>query len=77
MQKDVHPADMPKRHPQSLNEADAAAYIGSSRDYMKKKRRFGGGPPFIRIGRMIRYRVDDLDRWLEAHLVGKQSDRAS
>ena len=26
----------------------------------------GGGPPFVRVGRSIRYRVADLDAWLDA-----------
>ena len=69
----LHYGAMSKQPRQSLNETDAAAYLDTSRDYLKKKRRFGGGPPFVRIGRMIRYRVVDLDRWLEAHLVSKQS----
>lgn len=68
---------MPKQPRQSLNEQDAAAYLDVSRDYLKKKRRFGGGPAFIRIARMIRYRVSDLDGFLEAHLVDQKSHRAS
>ena len=27
--------------------------------------------PFIRVGRSIRYRVEDLDRWLESRTVGQ------
>ncbi len=26
--------------------------------------------PFVKIGRNVRYRPDDLDRWLEARTVG-------
>ncbi len=29
-----------------------------------------GGPPYIRIGRLIRYRKEDLDRWLAERTEG-------
>jgi hypothetical protein len=29
----------------------------------------GRGPAFVRLERTIRYRVCDLDAWLEAHVV--------
>ena len=36
---------------------------------MERKRERGPGPPFIRIGRAVRYRISDLDEWLENRLV--------
>jgi predicted DNA-binding transcriptional regulator AlpA len=30
----------------------------------------GQGPPFIRVGRLVRYRVVELDRWLTERTVG-------
>jgi hypothetical protein len=27
------------------------------------------GPPFIKVGRLVRYRRSDLDGWLTAHTV--------
>ena len=29
------------------------------------------GPPFIRVGRCVRYRLAVLERWLEARTVGQ------
>jgi hypothetical protein len=55
--------------PAVLREQDAARYIGLSRAYLKKARLFGRGPNFVRIQRAIAYRVVDLDRWLESHVV--------
>ena len=36
---------------------------------MERKREQALGPPFIRIGRAVRYRISDLDAWLENRLV--------
>lgn len=55
--------------PAVLREADAAHYIGRSRAYLKKSRLFGRGPAFVRDRRTISYRIVDLDRWLESHVV--------
>jgi predicted DNA-binding transcriptional regulator AlpA len=52
---------------------DAAKYIGMSDIYLRKSRcdgtRYGHtpAPPFVRIGRAIRYDIADLDAFIEAH----------
>lgn len=56
--------------PAALREEDAAHYTGYSRVYLKRARRFGTGPAYLKCGRAIRYMVVDLDRWLEQHRVG-------
>ena len=53
----------------ALREPDAARYLGLSRPYLKRARRLGTGPIFVRIDRAIRYRIADLDAFLEAHRV--------
>lgn len=56
-----------------LTERDAAAYIGFSRAFLANARSYGdlpgrtAAPPFIKIGRIIRYDLRDLDSWIEAH----------
>jgi hypothetical protein len=56
-----------------LTEAEAAEYIGMSTHYLEKARQHGApanrtpGPRFVRIGRTVRYLIDDLDTWLESH----------
>ena len=50
-----------------LNEKEAARYTGMSRSFLAQARMDGNregrtpGPPYIRIGTSIRYRIDDLD----------------
>lgn len=50
-----------------LHESDAARYIGLSRAYLRAAR-VGrcDGPVYIKIGRAVRYHVEDLDAWLRS-----------
>jgi hypothetical protein len=55
----------------SLNERAAAEYIGVSPSYLRHSRVRGttkctDAPPFVRIGRAVRYLPRDLDAWLES-----------
>ncbi len=54
---------------QRIGEADAALYIGMSRPWLRLQRMKVAGPPYIRIGRTIRYDIRDLDDWLAQHRV--------
>lgn len=36
---------------------------------------YGRGPRYIKVGRSVRYRVSDLDEWLERHLVSTSDAR--
>lgn len=54
-----------------LTEREAAVYIGMSPSFLSQTRlkigaqRLGTpGPPFLKIGRAVRYRRADLDTWL-------------
>jgi len=47
---------------------EAAAYLGISPDTLKKwttQRRI----PFVKLGGAVRYRLSDLDAYIEAHVV--------
>lgn len=61
-----------------LTEKDAAKYIGMSVAFLRADRMNGPlpnrtpGPPFLKIGRSIRYRVTDLDDWLQDVLVDRR-----
>lgn len=35
----------------------------------------GDGPPMIRIGRVVRYRLGDILDWIDAHRVRSTSER--
>lgn len=55
----------------ALTENQAAAYIAMSRSFLAQARMDGNrdnrtpAPPFIKIGRSVRYLREDLDRWLD------------
>lgn len=59
-----------KIQPRALNEIEAARYIGMSRSYLAQARMDGyvgnrtDAPRFIKIGRSVRYLLEDLDNWL-------------
>ena len=62
------------RSPRSLTTAQAAAYTQIAESTLEKKRVYGGGPRFTRIGRSVRYLIDDLDAFLTERRYGSTSE---
>lgn len=61
--------------PQLLNNQQAAQYIDVSPgtlEVWRSQRRYG--IPYHKIGGKVRYRREDLDRWLESRRVSSESD---
>lgn len=60
----------------TLIEAEAAAYIGMSRSWMRQARMNGlaYGPPYLKIGRAIRFLKTDLDQWLESRRIQTETE---
>lgn len=61
-------------HETPLKTTEAANHVGLSRRTLEKLRRTGDGPPFLKIGRSVRYRPSDLARWLSAQQRTSTSD---
>jgi predicted DNA-binding transcriptional regulator AlpA len=60
-----------------LSDRDLARVIGRSRSSIQKDRLKGGSVPFVRIGRLVRYRLADVEAWLAARpTLNSTSDRA-
>ncbi|HCS65627.1 MAG TPA: DNA-binding protein [Cellvibrio sp.] len=63
-----------KIQPKALTEIEASQYICMSRSFLAQARMDGNrdnrtpAPPFIKIGRSVRYLREDLDRWLDAFM---------
>ena len=53
---------------------EAAAYIGSTKSTLDKKRVDGTGPPFTKVGRAVIYDFDLLDEYMEANRRNSTSD---
>jgi predicted DNA-binding transcriptional regulator AlpA len=50
-----------------LTAKDAATFLRVSLSWLAKARMRGDGPPFIKIGRSIRYSESALLQWTKAH----------
>ncbi|MCB1783732.1 MAG: helix-turn-helix domain-containing protein [Alphaproteobacteria bacterium] len=48
-----------------LTEKDAAQMLGCSVHKMQKDRRIGSPLPFVKIGRSVKYRLSDLESYIE------------
>lgn len=53
-----------------LKEQETAKYLGMSVAFLRKSRMSGSraghtpGPPWVRLGRSVRYDLADLDQWI-------------
>lgn len=56
-----------------LTRSEVQTSFGLSRRYLEVAAVRGDGPPFIKIGRSVRYRVGDLREWISAHRVNSTS----
>ncbi len=54
-----------------LNRSEVEQYFGVSKRYLEICVARGDGPPIVRIGRLVRYRQQDLQSWIEANTTGK------
>ena len=60
----------------SLTEIEASQYVGMSRSYLRQGRMNGDRenrtptPPYLKIGRSVRYLKEDLDTWLDQFRQG-------
>lgn len=58
-----------------FTEKEAAEYLGMSRSYLRQDRMNGTlknrtpGPNFCRFGKMIRYAIEDLDKWINENII--------
>ena len=47
-----------------FSSKETAQYLGMSESWLRQSRIKGSGPQFLKVGRSIRYRVEDLNTWL-------------
>jgi predicted DNA-binding transcriptional regulator AlpA len=57
-----------------LRVAEAAEYVGLSPSTLNKLRCVGGGPPFLKFGRSVRYLPEDCRAWRDARRVRHTSE---
>lgn len=58
-----------------LNTGEAAAYLHVSKAFLERDRWAGARIPFVRVGsRTVRYRLVDLDAYIEKRIRRSTSD---
>lgn len=57
-----------------LTTQQAAEYLGLKRRTLEKMRVVGGGPPYRKHGRYVRYHRDELAVWSESRARRSTSD---
>jgi excisionase family DNA binding protein len=63
--------------PQVLTELEAAPRVGLAVSTLQKLRTNGGGPRFLKLGRSVRYREQDLEEWLAGRVVSSTSEKVA
>jgi len=57
--------------PLVMNDVAAAAYLGMSPNTLRKWRTNGSGPAYICCGRLKKYRLADLESYIEKQAVSR------
>lgn len=56
-----------------LNRAEVHMLFGLTQRFLEVSAVRGDGPPMVKIGRSVRYRISDLRAWIEARRVNSTS----
>jgi predicted DNA-binding transcriptional regulator AlpA len=57
-----------------LDSFQAANWLSLSTSTLAKLRLTGKGPVYVKLGRRVAYRNDDLEAWVELHRVRSTSE---
>ena len=57
-----------------VDQSKAATLLGLSERTLEAWRYRGGGPPFVKIGRRVFYRREDLHAFIESRVCASTSD---
>lgn len=52
-----------------LDETAAAEFLAVGVRFLQKARVSGRGPAFVKVGSRVRYRLDDLQEWIDSRRV--------
>ncbi|MDJ0821574.1 MAG: helix-turn-helix domain-containing protein [Paracoccaceae bacterium] len=52
-----------------LNRTEVEAKFGVSKRFLEMAVMRNDGPPFIKIGRLVRYRAEDIEAWIAQQRV--------
>lgn len=57
-----------------LNQVRVAEILGTTTKFLEARRVRGGGPKYIRVGRLCRYSRADLNEWIASRRVSSTSE---
>lgn len=57
-----------------LNTEDVARQTGLAVSTLEKLRLTGNGPRFVKLGRAVRYRPEDIENWIASRIVSSTSE---
>jgi predicted DNA-binding transcriptional regulator AlpA len=69
------PARNPNGPERLLTARDAADLLRLSPSWLAKSRMRGDGPPYVKLGRSVRYGEGALHQWMKSHLRLSTSER--
>ena len=58
---------------QVLNDVEAADFLGLAAQSLRNARSRREGPPYIKLGRRIVYKVSDLEEYIDKHRIVPQT----
>ncbi len=53
-----------------LSRSEVHSYFGLTQRFLEVSTNRGDGPPMVKIGRNVRYRVGDIRNWIDSCRVG-------
>jgi excisionase family DNA binding protein len=56
-----------------LTQSETAKLLRLSERTLERLRVSGGGPAFVKLGRSVRYREVEVERWVEGRVVSSTS----
>ena len=60
---------------QALNEEEGSRVLGISTQTMRNWRHVGKGPPYIKLGRIVRYKLQDLLDYMDQKKIIPENER--
>jgi predicted DNA-binding transcriptional regulator AlpA len=75
MPRQIGNAEEPNCHERLLTPNETADFLRVSDSWLAKARMRGDGPPFLKVGRSIRYSRAALVGWLNTQLRSSTSER--
>ncbi|WP_236040705.1 helix-turn-helix transcriptional regulator [Marinobacter nauticus] len=63
--------------PRLWDQKTLAVYLGKSTAWCERARWAGEGPRFIKLGRHVRYRAEDVLDWIDSHASASKMEGAA